>query len=165
MDVKEVIEKRRSTRKFQEGAITEQQLELLMRAAQLAPSASNRQPYKFIMVKDNDLKKSLQRKASMQRFVGKAAVVFVGLGDVEHEKWYKVDIAIAIQQIFLQAVEFGLGACWIGAFDEEKVKELLKIPQNMHVVALLPVGIPDQDPPARPRKSLEELFSTDYFSN
>ena len=150
-------------RKFQEGSISEEQLNLLMKAAQLAPSASNKQPYKFIIVKDNELKKSLQRKASMQRFVGKAAVIFVGIGDLEHEKWYKVDIAIAIQQIFLQAVELGLGACWIGAFEEEKVKEVLKIPQNMHVVAFLPVGIPDQDPPARPRKSLDELFSIDYY--
>ena len=150
-------------RKFQEGSISEEQLKVLMKAAQLAPSASNRQPYKFIIVKDNELKKSLQRKASMQRFVGKAAVIFVGIGDLEHEKWYKVDIAIAIQQIFLQAVELGLGACWIGAFEEEKVKEVLKIPQNMQVVAFLPVGIPDQDPPARPRKSLDELFSIDYY--
>jgi len=163
LDVKEVIEKRRSMRKFQEGSISEEQLKVLMKAAQLAPSASNRQPYKFIIVKDNELKKSLQRKASMQRFVGKAAVIFVGIGDLEHEKWYKVDIAIAIQQIFLQAVELGLGACWIGAFEEEKVKEVLKIPQNMQVVAFLPVGIPDQDPPARPRKSLDELFSIDYY--
>ncbi len=163
MNVKEVIERRRSIRKFQEGTITDEQLDLLMKAAQLAPSASNRQPYKFVVVKDNELKKSLQRKASMQRFVGKAAVIFVGIGDLEHEKWYKVDLGIAIQQIFLQAVELGLGACWIGAFEEDKVKEVLKIPQNMKVVALLPVGIPGQDPPARPRKSLEELFSLNHY--
>lgn len=150
-------------RKFQEGSISEEQLELLMKAAQLAPSASNRQPYKFIVIKDNELKKNLRKKASIQRFVEKAVVIFVGLGDLEHEKWYKVDIAIAIQQIFLQAVELGLGACWIGAFEEDKVKEVLNIPETMNVVALLPVGIPGQDPPARPRKSTEELFHIDSY--
>lgn len=163
LNVKEAIETRRSIRKFKEGRITEEQLQTIMKAAQIAPSASNRQPYKFIIVKDNELKKELSKKGSVQRFVRNSAVIFVGIGDPEHEKWYKVDIAIAIQQMFLQAVELGLGACWIGAFEEEKVKEVLKIPHNKRVVALLPIGIPDQDPPARPRKSIDELFNINYY--
>ncbi len=163
LDVKKVIEKRRSIRKFHEGTINDEQLQILMKAAQLAPSASNRQPYKFIIVKDRGLMKELSRKASIQRFIIKAAVIFVGIGNPEHEKWYKVDIAIAIQQIYLQAVELGLGACWIGAFDEEKAKEVLKVPESMNIVALLPIGIPAEDPPARPRKSFEELFCINYY--
>ncbi len=101
LNVKEVIEKRRSIRKFQEGSITDVQLQVLMKAAQLAPSASNRQPYKFIIVKDKDLMKKLQKNGLIQQFIRDAAVIFVGIGDPEREKWYKVDLAIAIQQIYM----------------------------------------------------------------
>ena len=76
-----------------------------------------------------------------------------------------IDVAIALQHVALQAVEIGLGTCWIGAFDEKKVKKVLKIPENeaWEVVVCMAVGIPDQTPPARPRKSFEELFNDDYF--
>jgi len=163
MKVQEAIQKRRSIRKFQEQSISDEQLRILMEAAQLAPSASNRQPYQFIIVKDRDLMNDLAKHGRIQKFVTKAAIIFVGIGDPEYEKWYKIDLAIAFQQIFLQAVELGLGACWIGAFDEDMVKVVLKIPPQFRVVALLPVGIPAQDPPARPRKSIEELFLTNYY--
>ncbi|NVM52305.1 MAG: nitroreductase family protein [Candidatus Helarchaeota archaeon] len=163
MNVKEAIQKRRSIRNFRPGPIPEEQLQILMKAAQLAPSASNNQPYKFIIVKDDEVKKRLQRLGSIQDFITDAAVIFVGVGFAQYEKWNKVNLGIAIQHIFLQAVELGLGACWIGAFNEEKVKKVLQIPQDMNVIALLPVGIPDEDPPARPRKSIEDLFSMDNY--
>ncbi|MHA1265047.1 MAG: nitroreductase family protein [Candidatus Helarchaeota archaeon] len=163
MDVAEAIEQRRSIRKFQAGTLTDDQLHILMKAAQLAPSASNRQPYKFIIVKDNELKVRLSKEASIQRFIRNAAIIFVGVGNPEYERWYKVDVAIAIQHLVLQAMELGLGSCWIGAFEEEKVMKILHIPPNLKVVALLPIGIPAQQPPARPRKSFEELFIVNYY--
>lgn len=163
LNVKEAIEKRRSIRKFREGAISEEKLQILMKAAQLAPSASNRQPYKFIIVKDEEIKKRLQRNGSIQEFVANAAVILVGVSFPKYEKWNKVNLGIAIQHLFLQAVELGLGACWIGAFNEERVKKVLKIPQDMDVVALLPIGIPAEDPPARPRKTTDELFCVNYY--
>ncbi len=163
MKVRDIIQKRRSIRKFQESSLPEEDLKILMDAAQLAPSASNRQPYSFIIVKDKELMRELSKKASIQRFIRNAAVIFVAVGDPEQERWYKVDIGIAVQQICLQAVELGLGSCWLGAFDEENLKQLLKIPNKLHVVALLAVGIPAQDPPARPRKSLDELFRMNYY--
>jgi nitroreductase len=163
LNVREVLQKRRSTREFLDHEISKEHLEILMEAAQVAPSASNRQPYRFIVIKDRNLMIELSEQASIQRFIRNAAVIFVGVGDPERERWYKVDIAIALQQICLQAVELGLGSCWIGAFEEASVKAVLKIPNHLRVVALLPIGMPAQDPPARPRKSLEELFSMNYF--
>ena len=136
----------------------------LKEAIQLAPSASNMQPYQFIIIKDDELKAELARAAKIQRFIKKAAVIFIGIGDPTRERWYKVDVAIAMQQLALQAKELGLGSCWLGAFEEDVVKEVLKIPKSLRVVALMPIGIPAQDPPARPRKSFEELFSIDYYS-
>lgn len=163
MTVREVIETRKSIRKFNTGSITDEQLQTLMEAAQLAPSASNMQPYEFIIVKDDKLKTQLVKKGAIQPFITEAAVIFVGIGDPSREKWYKVDIAIAMEHLALQATELGLGSCWIGAFNEEKVKEVLKVPAKKQVIALLPIGIPGQDPPARPRKSLDALFYTNYY--
>ncbi|TFG05633.1 MAG: nitroreductase [Promethearchaeota archaeon] len=163
MNVQESIVRRKSIRKFEKGMLSDEQLQTLMKAAQLAPSASNRQPYTFIIVKDDELKKELSKKASIQRFIREALVIFVGVGDPEHERWYKVDLAIAMEHLALQAVELGLGCCWLGAFEEDKVKEILKIPEHLMVLALLPIGIPAHDPPARPRKPIEELFFTNYF--
>lgn len=163
MNVKEAIKKRRSIRKFKEQSIPDDQLRILMEVVQLAPSASNIQPYKFIIIKNEELKKKLGDLASNQGFISKAAVIFVGISDPWREKWYKVDIAIAMEHLALQAVELGLGSCWIGSFNEQKIKELLKIPKNLQIIALMPIGIPAQDPPARPRKSLEELFLINYY--
>jgi len=158
MKVSEAIEKRRSIRRFKEGDLPKDQLKSILRAAQIAPSASNRQPYQFVVVEDPDLKKQLGELAALQRFISKAAVIIVGIGDLMRKKWYKVDLAIAFQQMILQATELGLGSLWIGAFDHDKIKELLKIPVRFEIVALLPIGISGQDPPARPRKPLDELF-------
>ena len=164
MVLKELFEKRKSIRKFTGEPITEDQIKLIMQAAQIAPSASNMQPYKFIVIKDDDFKKELRKKKAFgQRFIEKAAVIFVALGDKERDYWYKVDIGIAVQHMALQAAELGLGSCWIGAIDRDVVKELLKIPNGWAVVAFLVVGVPDQEPPARQRKSLDELFVKDSY--
>ena len=164
MNLREVFDKRKSMRKFTGEPITEEQLKLIMEAAQIAPSASNKQPYKFIMIKNDELKKELRKLAVPQRFVMKSAVVFIVLGDKELSPYfYKVDIGIAVQQMALQAAELGLGSCWLGAFDRDKTKDFLKVPNPWAVVALLLVGIPDQIPPTRPRKSLDELFVNDSF--
>ncbi|MHA1726474.1 MAG: nitroreductase family protein, partial [Promethearchaeota archaeon] len=143
--------------------ILPEHLKLILKAAQLSPSASNMQPYHFIIVKDPEIKKQLGKFVAHQRFIADAAIIIVGLGDLEREKWYKVDLAIAFQQMILQATELGYGSIWIGAFDEKKIKTLLKIPDRFEVIALLPIGIADQDPPARPRKSQKELFSLNEY--
>jgi len=163
MNLREIFEKRKSIRKFTGEPITEDQIKLIMEAAQIAPSASNKQPYKFIVIKDDELKKAFRKKAARQNFIDKAAVIFVVLGIKEREYWYKVDIGIAVEHMALQAAELGLGSCWIGAIERDKIRELLKIPNDWEIVSLLIIGIPDQDPLARPRKSLDELFVNDSF--
>ena len=164
MNLREVFEKRKSIRKFTGEPIKEDQIKLIMEAAQIAPSASNKQPYKFIVIKNDEFKKVLRKKAVAQRFIEKAAVIFVALGNKkESDYWYKVDIGIAVQHMALQAAELGLGSCWVGAIKNDEVRELLKVPNNWAIVALLVVGVPAQDPPARARKSLDELFVNNKF--
>ena len=163
MNLREVFEKRKSIRKFTGEPIKEEQIKLIMEAAQIAPSASNKQPYKFIVIKNDEFKKVFRKRAVPQRFVEKAAVIFVALGNKEQDYWYKVDIGIAVQHMALQAAELGLGSCWMGAIKRDEVRELLKVPNGWEIVALLAVGVPGQEPPARPRKSLDELFVNDSF--
>ena len=164
MNLREVFEKRKSIRKFTGEPIKEEQIKLIMEAAQIAPSASNKQPYKFIVIKNDEFKKVLRKKAVPQRFIEKAAVIFVALGNKkEAEYFYKVDIGIVVQHMALQAAELGLGSCWMGAIKRDELRELLKVPNDWEIVILLAVGIPDQDPPARARKSLDKLFVNDSF--
>jgi nitroreductase len=169
MEVFEAVKKRRSVRKFKEKDIPPEVLQKLLEAARLAPSATNRQPWKFIVVKEERRRKELAEAAHRQWFIAEAPVIIAGVA-LEPERVmsnevpaYPVDLAIALEHIVLQAVEEGLGTCWICAFDQERVKEILRVPRNLKVVALLPVGYPGESPSPRPRKPLSEITSTETF--
>ena len=87
-----------------------------------------------------------------------------GVGKPEvNEKWHRVDVAIAMENMVLAATSLGYGTCWIGAFDQEHVKSLLGIPEDMEVVALTPIGLPDDAPEPRPRQPLSEFASLDRY--
>jgi nitroreductase len=162
MSVFDAIKDRRSIRTYKDEDIPKDRLDKLMEAARLAPSAGNRQIWKFIVVENEQIKKQLVTACNNQAFVGTASLVIAGIGDSD-QKWHQVDLAIALEHIVLEAVELGLGSCWIGAFNEEEVKRILKIPQDKKVVALLTVGIPDESPAARPRKAQEEIVAFNEY--
>ncbi|MDW5550380.1 nitroreductase family protein [Methanosarcina sp.] len=159
----DTIKNRRSIRTYKSERIPQEKLEKLLEAARLAPSAANRQNWKFIVVENEQVKKQLVTACNNQAFVGTASHIIAGIGDLS-QKWHQVDLAIALEHIVLEAVELGLGTCWIGAFNEDEVKRLLRIPQDKKVVALLTVGIPDESPTARPRKTLEEIVSYNEYT-
>jgi nitroreductase len=159
MDVLETIRIRRSIRKYRPEPIPREKLEMIMEAARLAPSASNRQPWNFVVVQDRERKKALARAANDQTFLADAGAVVVAVGDPERSaKWHQKDTMIALEHMVLAATALGYGTCWIGAFDEDEMKSLLKIPAKMKVVALLPIGVPDEKPAATQRKELSEIF-------
>ncbi|AKB80752.1 Nitroreductase family protein [Methanosarcina barkeri 3] len=163
MGIFDTIKDRRSIRTYKSERIPQEKLEKLLEAARLAPSAANRQNWKFIVVENEQVKKQLVTACNNQAFVGTASHIIAGIGDLS-QKWHQVDLAIALEHIVLEAVELGLGTCWIGAFNEDEVKRLLRIPQDKKVVALLTVGIPDESPTARPRKTLEEIMSYNEYT-
>jgi len=174
VEVYEAIKARRSIRKYKTSDIEEDKLKILLDAARLSPSAGNRQPWRFIVVKDFEVKRRLadacRWKMHRMNHVEKAPVVIVGCGIPEEsirigslEHGYLVDVTIALQSMVLTATSLGLGTCWIGAFDEEKIKEILSIPENVKVVALLTVGYPDETPEPKPRKSLDEIIYYNYY--
>jgi len=159
MDVLETIRIRRSIRKYKPEPIPSEKLEMIMEAARLAPSAANRQPWNFVVVQDRERKKALAKAANDQTFLGDAGAVVVAVGDPERStRWHQKDTMIALEHMVLAATALGYGTCWIGAFDEDAVKSLLKIPAKMKIVALLPIGMPDEKPAARQRKELSEIF-------
>jgi len=159
MDALEAIKTRRSIRKYRPEPIPDEKLQIVLEAARLAPSAANRQPWRFVIVQDSDRKKALAEAANNQTFLNDAAAIITAVGDPDvSTRWHEKDTMIALEHMVLAATALGYGTCWIGAFDEDAVKHLLKIPARMKVVALLPIGVPDEKPSPRPRKPPSELF-------
>ena len=156
---------RRSIRRYETKDIPEDVLRQILEAGRQAPSAANRQPVRFVIVKDRDLLKVLCDTLII-RFVKYAPVAIVGCADVKSlltGKWAVVDTAIAMENMVIAAWTLGVGSCWIGACNEEKVKELLKIPDKWKVVALVTLGYPAEQPKPRKKKSFEEMFSFNSF--
>jgi nitroreductase len=163
-DTISTILERRSIRKFKPEAISKADLATILEAGRQAPSASNRQPRHFVIARSPEVKTALGHAAGDQNWIATADVIIVALGLPEvTEKWQAVDTGTALHTMFLAASSLGYGACWIGRFSEEQVKEVLGIPEGPQVLALLPIGVPDVDPEPKPRKSLEELFSQERY--
>ena len=163
MDVKTAIRTRRSIREYDPREVEEEKLMKVLESGRLSPSASNRQERRFIIIRDANTRKALSEAARNQKFLAEAPVVIAACS-VEKEYVmscgqlaYPIDTAIAVDHMTLAAVEEGLGTCWIGAFDEKKVKEILNIPDEIRVVTLLPIGYPSDIPRPTPRKSLDEI--------
>jgi nitroreductase len=171
MKVLEAIQKRRSVRKYKEESIPEETLLRVLEAARLAPSGKNFQPWKFIIVKDKEIKERLAQASAEQFFIAKAPIIIVGCGFPDNSytrmgrymKSWSVDVTIALEHLILQAQEEGLGTCWIGSFEEEEVKAILNVPEDVKVLALTPLGYPDEIPRFRGRKSLDEIISYDRY--
>jgi len=171
MSVLETIQKRKSIREYRPEPIPDEVLNRVFEAARLAPSGKNLQPWKFIVVRDKELKKRLIKAAVGQSFIARAPLIVVACGFPDHcysrmgryMKSWPVDVAIALEHLILQATEEGLGTCWIGAFDEKEVKSILDIPENVKVLALTPLGYPREEPSFRGRKRLDEILSFDRY--
>lgn len=171
MEVFEAVQKRRSVRAYQSKLIPKDKLEKILEAARLAPSAANIQPWHFIVVTDAFKRENLA-KAPFAKFLREAPVVIVGCGNQKASpRWFMVDVAIAMQNMVLTATSEGLGTCWVGNFEEKHVKELLKIPREFRVIALLALGYPRGKIDfqgkilhlIRRRKPLEEIVSFEEF--
>ena len=159
MNVMDAIKTRKSVRSFSDRPIEEDKLQTVLEAARLAPSASNRQEWRFVIVHEAETRIKLAQAAGNQSFVGKAPVVIVACAETDGHVMrcgppcYPIDVAIALDHVTLAAVELGLGSCWIGHFDESKVKEILGIPKDIRVVELMPLGYPI-DPSAIEKRRL-----------
>jgi nitroreductase len=169
MDVFTAIRERSSVRAYKGTSIEEDKLKKILEAARLSPSSSNRQEWKFIVVKNKETKKKLANAAFGQSFIGEAPVVIVACATESKlimlcgQPAHTVDVSIACAFMLLQAYELGLGTCWIGAFNEDEVKEVLKIPEHIRVVAMTPLGYSNQPPSQKSRKDLDQIVCYEKY--
>lgn len=170
MDVQKAIKTRWAVRSYKSDPVPEESLERILEAARLAPSARNKQDWKFIVVRDLEKRKQLSKAARNQESIIEAPIVIVGVAlDPDYIMGseipaYAVDLGIAMEHIALSAVEEGLGTCWVGGFSQKEVKEALKIPEKYKVVILMPLGFPADKPTSKLRKSLEEITCYENFT-
>ena len=186
LTVMEAIEKRRSIRKFKPDPVPDEMINQILEAARLAPSGTNRQPWRFQIIKEGALKKKLFEEATfgVEAIVNAPVVIACGSElltfvkghklappgseyyGAENEDWEELKkfipdanmyTAIAVEHMVLTATALGLGTCWVQRIKFGQVARTLGWPRHIVVLALLPVGYPDEDPPARPRISLKDI--------
>ncbi|MCQ5376666.1 MAG: nitroreductase family protein [Candidatus Methanomethylicia archaeon] len=171
MDAFQAIMTRRSVRSFLPDPVPQESMDRILEAGRAAPSAMNRQPWHFIFVTDSERRKALAG-GKFAGFLTSSPLVIVGCSNKERSpKWHAVDTAIAMQNMVIAATNEGLGTCWIGSFDEAKVREALKIPGEYAVLAMIAVGFPSNKPSLtgaiasvlRNKKAPEEIASREEF--
>jgi nitroreductase len=160
LDVIKAIMDRRSNRAYVSKPLPEQDLHTILEAGRQAPSANNRQPWHFVVVRDPDQKRKVAEACCRQTWMADAGVIIAGLGKPKCPG-YQVDVAIAMQNMILAATGLGYGTCWIGAFEQKQVKGILGVPDDLEVVALTPVGVAADRPEARQRQPMSEVASLD----
>jgi nitroreductase len=162
LDFIEVINNRRSIRKYQDKDIEKEKLQRILEAARLAPSAMNRQPYQLLIIENKEILSKINSACNQEW----KAPIMIAMVCFPNEAWvrddgeefWKVDAAIAMNQLFLAAFAEGLGTCWIAAFKENEVKEILGIATDSRVLFLSPLGYPAEDKgPITNRKKIDSL--------
>lgn len=170
MEVFSAIQGRRSVRQYSARPVEDEKLERILEVGRLSPSSSNTQSWKFIVVRDEETRIRLTEAAGGQIFVKQAPVIMVICGtDADSvmscgQHRYTVNASIAAAYMILEAHEQGLGTCWLGRFDEKKVKDILGIPNDVRVVTMIPLGYPSETPAQRPRKKLEDVVCYDKWA-
>ena len=168
MELYEAIKHRYSVRAYEDKAIEADKLDRILEAGRLAPSGNNRQAWKFVVARDVKLRAALA-EACEQPFLAKAPLIVAVIGldperkmscDIQADV---VDCSIATAYMMLAATIEGLGTCWIGHFKQDLCRNLLNVPPNAKIVALMPIGYPDQPSRPKTRKTVGEVVSYDSF--
>jgi len=169
VDVHEAVRLRRSVRAYRDQSIPEDVLRRVLEAARLAPSARNRQAWRFLAVRDPGIRRALGEALRGNTFVGQAPVIlaFCATEDADvmscGQKAGPIDVSIALAYVTLAAVAEGLGTCWLGSFEEPKVRAILGVPDGARVVAMSPLGWPAEAPEAKSRRAFEDVVGFDRW--
>jgi nitroreductase len=167
METLDCILSRRSIRKFKNVPIEWYRIGKILECGAAAPTAGNLQDFRFMVVTDPEMKKQIAMASLEQMWIATAPFIIVVLSEyvktkrfygIRGERLYTIqDSAAAAENILLAAHAMGLGGCWVGAFDEDKVASICSIPDYARVQALIPIGIPDEEPPAPAKYKLENF--------
>jgi nitroreductase len=169
MDFLELVNLRYSARSYQSRPVEQDRLDRILEAARLAPSGSNRHPWKLVVVRDAETRRRLVAPCANQQFIAQAPVVIAGVGLTPDRVMRcgvpgdPVDVAIAMEHLALAATAEGLGTCWIGAFYQDQVREVLGIPESAKVIELMTLGYPADSPRTKDRKPISEIVCYDRW--
>lgn len=161
MEVFEAIRERRSIRKFTSQQVEKDKIEKIIMAGRQAPSAGNLQARDFFVITDSDTKEKMTLAAHNQTFISEAPYVIVVCTNEERIKPYGdrgtglymfQDTGASVQNMLLAAHAQGLGTCWVGAFDDKAVHEIMKLESHLWPVAIIPIGYPAKDAEERPKR-------------
>lgn len=163
MSFYEVIKKRCSIRSYKPNPVEEEKLNRILEAARMAPSAANRQPICFVIIKDEKTKQQLKRVYDEKWFY--TAPIIVCVCSIPEKAWIRsdgrnyadIDAAIAMDHLILAATEEGLATCWVAAFKVSILKSLLKLPPGVEPIAMTPIGYPQDIPEPTYRKPIEDI--------
>jgi nitroreductase len=164
MEYFELIEKRYSVRAYRSKPIEDEKLQKVLDAARIAPTAANKQPFRFIVIHTQGRESELKRIYSREWFF-KSPIVICACA-VQNEAWTRidgknygdVDTTIAMDHLILAAADQGLGTCWVAAFDPSAAREVLGLSENEEPIAFTPLGYPADEPKPKKRKALSELI-------
>ena len=173
MDVFEAIKKRRSVRAYLSEEVSEKDVERLIEAGRWAPSAGNIQPWEFVIVRNPETKRRLSAAALHQTFIEEAPVVIVvcadearsneGYGSRGVRLYCLQDTAAATENMLLAAQALGLATCWVGAFYEDEVANVINAPRNVRPIAIVPVGRSGEKPGVPPKRPVKRLVHYERF--
>jgi len=159
-EVLQLMKERRSIRAFTQEPVPDDAIQMILEAGRWCQSASNKQPWRFIVVKDAELIKKLCKAATYGNFIDKASVVIAIVANKKTApKWYIYDTSMVSHQMCLMAWALGIGTCWIGAMDRDKAGTLLGLSSHEFLTTILPLGYPASIPPPTSRKKLDEIIS------
>ncbi len=168
MDVIKAIRERRSIRKYKSTEVSEENVDVILQAGRWAPSASNRQPWHFIVIRNADVRKKLADAHAYGRFMKESPVVIVVLGDPKkHPRYHLADPHNAVQNMLLAAYAQGLSTCWMGVRDtdiEPPFRKLLGVPEDLRIICAVSVGFGDQERTST-RYPLEEIVSWERYGS
>ena len=150
---------RRSIRSFQADTISEKEIEMILDAGRWTPSASHRQPWEFIVIDHKELLEKISKNAYYGKFIKEAplAIAIVGKTNIS-PKWHVIDTSLVSMNMMLMAWALGIGTCWIGAMNREKIKKILNLGERDYLLTVLPFGYIKGDiPDPKPRKPLNKI--------
>ena len=164
MEFYDIIARRRSIRAYEKKDIPETTLFKVLEAARLAQSAINRQPWRFIIIQNQESKNKIAELCKRRMWIADASIILAGVAvDTDYRMGNgrpasDIDLSIAMTHISLAAVDQTLGSCWIGSFRYDEAMDYLKIPGEHILVGFMTLGYPAESPRQKSRKALEEII-------
>ncbi|MCX7917637.1 MAG: nitroreductase family protein [bacterium] len=158
MEILRVLKERRSIRKYQKKEVSKNIIEDIIDCARFAPTAINIQPWEFIVITDEEMRKKIANITDYGKFIKDAPVCVVVF--CKETKYYLEDGCAATTYILLAAKSYGLGSCWVAGDKKnyaEKIRELLQVPQGYKLISLISIGYPDEEPKVK-KRSLKEVL-------